>query len=210
MTPPEGARRHFSMIRGFHLADLFTLANAGCGVASLFASMTFVATGPMSAFFIAAALAPLALVFDALDGRVARWRQRHSAMGRELDSLADIISFGVAPAGLAFAAGMRGGWDWLCLMVFVACGVSRLARYNVTADELSEGADKVRYFEGFPIPTSVLLVGMLAFAGWQGRIGASLYFGGVQVGPFDLHPLVLVFLLWGGLMISKTLRIPKI
>jgi CDP-diacylglycerol--serine O-phosphatidyltransferase len=92
----------------------------------------------------------------------------------------------------------------------VACGVSRLARYNVTADELSEGQDKVRYFEGFPIPTSVLLVGMLAFAGWQGRIGASLYFGGVQVGPFDLHPLVLVFLLWGGLMISKTLRIPKI
>jgi CDP-diacylglycerol--serine O-phosphatidyltransferase len=198
------------MIRGFHLADLFTLANAGCGVASLFASMTFVATGPMAAFFIAAALAPLALVFDALDGRVARWRQRHSAMGRELDSLADIISFGVAPAGLAFAAGMRGGWDWLCLMLFVACGVSRLARYNVTADELSEGQDKVRYFEGFPIPTSVLLVGMLAFAGWQGRIGASLYFGGVQVGPFDLHPLVLVFLLWGGLMISKTLRIPKI
>jgi len=202
--------KHFSIIRGFHLADLFTLANAGCGVASLFASMTFVATGPMLAFFVAAALAPLALVFDALDGRVARWRQRHSAMGRELDSLADIISFGVAPAGLAFAAGMRGGWDWVCLMLFVACGVSRLARYNVTADQLSEGQDKVRYFEGFPIPTSVLLVGMLAFAGWQGRIGALLYFGGVQVGPFDLHPLVLVFLLWGGLMISKTLRIPKI
>jgi CDP-diacylglycerol--serine O-phosphatidyltransferase len=210
MNPPAGAPRHFSMIRGFHLADLFTLANAGCGMASLFASMTFVATGPMAAFFVAAGLAPLALVFDALDGRVARWRQRHSAMGRELDSLSDVISFGVAPAGLAFAAGMRGGWDWLCLVLFVACGVSRLARYNVTAEELSEGQDKVRYFEGFPIPTSVLLVGMLAFAGWRGRIGAALYFGEVTLGPFDLHPMVLVFLLWGGLMISKTLRIPKI
>jgi len=210
MTSRADAPRHFSMIRGFHLADLFTLANAACGVASLFASMSFVDGGPMSAFFIAAALAPLALVFDALDGRVARWRNRHSAMGRELDSLADVISFGVAPAGLAFAAGMRGGWDWLCLMLFVACGVSRLARYNVTAEELSEGQNKVRYFEGFPIPTSVLLVGVLAVAGWQGRIGARLWFGMVNLGPLDLHPLSLVFLVWGGLMISKTLRIPKV
>jgi CDP-diacylglycerol--serine O-phosphatidyltransferase len=198
------------MIRGFHLADLFTLANAACGVASLFNSMNFVARGDMTAFFVAAILAPLALVFDALDGRVARWRQRHSAMGRELDSLSDVISFGVAPAGLAFAAGMRGGWDWVCLMLLFWWGVSRLARYNVTAEELSEGKDKVRYFEGFPIPTSVLLVGLLAFSGWRGRIGASLYFGVVEMGPFDLHPLALVFLLWGGLMISKTLRIPKI
>jgi CDP-diacylglycerol--serine O-phosphatidyltransferase len=210
MTTPAGARRHFSMIREFHLADLFTLANAGCGVASLFAAMTFVAAGQMTAFFVAVALAPLALVFDALDGRVARWRQRHSAMGRELDSLSDVISFGVAPAALAFAAGMRGGWDWPCLMMFVACGVSRLARYNVTAEELSAGEAKVAYFEGFPIPTSVLLVGLLAIAGWQGRIGEALYFGRVTLGPLDLHPLVLVFPAWGGLMISKTLRIPKI
>jgi CDP-diacylglycerol--serine O-phosphatidyltransferase len=209
---PSGAEapRHFSMIRGFHLADLFTLANAGCGVASLFATMTFVANGQMAAFFAAVGLAPLALLFDALDGRVARWRQRHSAMGRELDSLSDVISFGVAPAGLAFAAGMRGGWDWLCLVIFVACGVSRLARYNVTAEELSAGHDKVAYFEGAPIPTSVLLVGMLAIAGWKGRIGAALWFGCVHLGPFDLHPLVLIFAGWGGLMISKTLRIPKI
>jgi CDP-diacylglycerol--serine O-phosphatidyltransferase len=210
MTSRAGTPRHFSMIRGFHLADLFTLANAGCGVASLFASMTFVATGQMRSFFLSAALAPLALVFDALDGRVARWRQRHSAMGRELDSLSDVISFGVAPAGLAFAAGMRGGWDWLVLMLFVACGVSRLARYNVTAEELSEGQDKVRYFEGAPIPTSVALVGMLAVAGWKGRIGEELWFGEVALGPMQLHPLVLMFLLWGLLMISKTLRIPKL
>jgi CDP-diacylglycerol--serine O-phosphatidyltransferase len=210
MSSRAAAPRHFSMIRGFHLADLFTLANAGCGVASLFASMTFVASGPRAAFFVAAGLAPLALVFDALDGRVARWRQRHSAMGRELDSLSDVISFGVAPAGLAFAAGMRGGWDWLCLVLFVACGVSRLARYNVTAEELSAGEDKVAYFEGFPIPTSVLLVGLMAYAGWRGRIGPQLYFGVVHLGPMDLHPLALLFLGWGGLMISKTLRIPKV
>lgn len=198
------------MIREFHLADFFTLANAACGVASLFATMTFVASGRMLAFFVAAALAPLALVFDALDGRVARWRQRQSIMGRELDSLSDVISFGVAPAGLAFAAGMRGGWDWICLVFFVACGVSRLARYNVTAETLSAGKDKVAYFEGAPIPTSVLLVGLLALAGWRDRIGADLWFGVVTLGPFDLHPLALVFAFWGCLMISKTLRLPKI
>src|SRR5204862_2012753 len=136
----------FSMIRGFHLADVFTLANAACGVASLFACMHFVGSGDRPAFLTAAGLLPLALVFDVLDGRVARWRQRHSPMGRELDSLADVISFGVAPAALGFAAGLRGCWDWVGLIYFVCCGVSRLARYNVTAESLSEGADKVAYF----------------------------------------------------------------
>jgi CDP-diacylglycerol--serine O-phosphatidyltransferase len=198
------------MIRGFHLADLFTLANAGCGVAALFSAMTFVSTGERRAFLLAAALAPVALVFDALDGRVARWRQRHSAMGRELDSLADVISFGVAPAALAFAAGMRGGWDWAVLIYFVACGVSRLARYNVTAEQLSGGSDKVAYFEGTPIPTSVALVLVLAVAGWQGRLGDAIYFGRVTLGPADLHPLVALFAVSGSLMISKTIRIPKL
>jgi CDP-diacylglycerol--serine O-phosphatidyltransferase len=205
-----GNPRHFSMIRGFHLADVFTLANAACGVASVFASMSFTGSGVRGAFLRAAALLPLALVFDVLDGRVARWRQKYSAMGRELDSLADVISFGVAPAALAFAAGMGGGWDCTVLIYFVACGVSRLARYNVTAEELSAGADKVRYFEGTPIPTSVALVLMLGVAGWQGRLGPALYFGVMRLGPWELHPLVLLFAVSGSLMISKTIRIPKL
>jgi CDP-diacylglycerol--serine O-phosphatidyltransferase len=202
--------KHFSMIREFHLADLFTLANAGCGMASLFATLSFVAGGDRRLFLAAAALMPLALVFDALDGRVARWRQKHSPMGRELDSLADIISFGVSPAALAFAAGARGGWDWLVLVYFVACGVSRLARFNVTAEQLAAGEDKVAYFEGTPIPTSVALVLVLAVAGWRGRLGEALYFGHLALGPWELHPLVLLFALSGSLMISKTLRIPKL
>ena len=202
--------RHFSMIRGFHLADFLTLANAACGVAAVFCAMVFVADGSLRHFYLAAALAPAAFVFDTLDGRVARWRQQHSALGRELDSLADVISFGVAPAALAFAAGMRGGWDAIALIYFVCCGVSRLARFNVTAEALSEGGDKVKYFEGTPIPTSVVLVGVLAFAAWQGRIGDALYFGVWNLGPWQLHPLVLLFVLSGSLMISKTLRIPKL
>ena len=203
-------KKHFSMIREFHLADFFTLGNAACGVGAIFLAMAYVAAPSTAHFLAAAALLPLAFVFDVFDGRIARWRQTQSALGRELDSLADIISFGVAPAALAFAAGMRGGWDAIVLIYFVCCGVSRLARYNVTAEALSEGADKVKYFEGTPIPTSVALVGVLAAAAWQGHVGTALWGGSWQIMGWTLHPLVLLFGLSGTLMISKTLRIPKL
>ena len=208
MTP----QKHFSMIREFHLADFFTLANGACGIGGVFCAMKFLETQTVSYFLIAAALAPAAFIFDVLDGRIARWRQTHSALGRELDSLADVISFGVAPAALGFAAGLHSGWDWVALTYFVCCGVGRLARFNVTAEKLSEGSDsgKVKYFEGTPIPTSVVLTGVLAFAAWNGRLGDNLYWGVWKLGPWELHPLVLLFVLSGTLMISKTLRIPKL
>ncbi|MDA7414815.1 CDP-alcohol phosphatidyltransferase family protein [Xenophilus arseniciresistens] len=203
------AKRHFSMIREFHLADFFTLGNAACGVGAVFLAMAFMASGQMAHFYAAAALAPAAFIFDVLDGRIARWRQHSSPLGRELDSLADVISFGVAPAALGFAAGLNGGWDSLLLIYFVCCGVSRLARFNVTAESLSAGGDKVKYFEGTPIPTSVALVGVLAWAASQGSLGAQLWGGAWVLGPWTLHPLALLYALSGTLMISKTLRIPK-
>jgi len=198
------------MLRGFHLADFLTLCNAACGVAGVFLALLYAVELSKVYFYAAAAMAPAAFIFDVLDGRVARWRRQHSALGRELDSLADIISFGVAPAALAFAAGLRGAWDWVALIYFVCCGVSRLARYNVTAEALSEGADKVAYFEGTPIPTSVLLTALLALAAWQDRLGEQLYGGVWMAGPWALHPLSLLFVLSGTLMLSKTLRIPKL
>jgi CDP-diacylglycerol--serine O-phosphatidyltransferase len=155
-------------------------------------------------------MAPLALVFDVLDGRVARARHTHSALGRELDSLADVISFGVAPAVLGFAAGLRGGWDVVILIYFVCCGVSRLARYNVTAENLSQGRDKVAYFEGTPIPTTVLITALLAWAAWQDRLHDALPGGSLALPGWDLHPFALVYALSGTLMVSKTLRIPKL
>lgn len=198
------------MVREFHLADFFTLGNAACGVGAILLAMRFVASGDVAHFLAAAALAPAALVLDILDGRIARARHQHSPLGRELDSLSDIISFGVAPAALAFAAGMQGGWDALALVYFVCCGVSRLARYNVTADQLAADATgKVKYFEGTPIPTSVVLTAILAAAAWQEQLGERLWGGVVGIGGWDLHPLVLLFVLSGSLMISKTLRIPK-
>jgi CDP-diacylglycerol--serine O-phosphatidyltransferase len=202
--------KHFSMIRGFHMADFFTLANAACGALMVFFAAASTTTRSMAHFYAAAAMAPAALVFDVLDGRIARWRHESSPLGRELDSLADVISFGIGPAALGFAAGMQGGWDLVALSYFVCCGVSRLARYNVTAEALSSGGDKVRYFEGTPIPTSVVLVLLLAIAAAQGRIGDALWFGARELGPWTLHPLVLVYVLSGSLMISKTLHIPKL
>ena len=202
-------QRHFSMLRDFHLADWFTLANAFCGTGAIFAAMRFLQEGVVSDLLVGMALVPLAFVFDALDGRIARWRKVASTLGRELDSLADVISFGVAPAALGYACGLQGGWDWVVLSWFVGCGVSRLARYNVTAEMLSGDEGKVDFFEGTPIPTSVAIVAMLAVAAWTGRIGGDLWLGTWKLGPWQLHPLVLVYALSGALMISKTIRIPK-
>jgi len=211
MNTPPPRPRHFSMLRDLQLADFFTLANAACGMGSVFYAMYFVAEPSLRYFYIAAALAPAAFIFDVLDGRIARWRHAHSALGRELDSLSDIISFGVGPATLAFAAGMRGGWDLAALIYFVCCGVSRLARFNVTAEILAEGstAGKVKYFEGTPIPTSVVLTGVLAWCASAGKLGDALPGGAWAIGGGTFHPLALLFVLSGSLMISKTLRIPK-
>ena len=201
--------RHFSMLREFQLADWFTLGNAFCGTGAVFAAMRYLHESDVRDLLLGMALVPLAFIFDALDGRIARWRKSSSTLGRELDSLADVISFGVAPAALAYACGLRGGWDWVVLSYFVCCGVSRLARYNVTAEQLSGEDDKVKYFEGTPIPTSLVLVILLAVAAGSGAIGEAVWFGAIRLGPWLLHPLVLVFALSGSLMISKTLRIPK-
>ena len=199
----------FAMIREFHLADWFNQENAFCGTGALFSVMTYLQTWDLRHIQFACALVLFALIFDVLDGRIARWRQVSSALGRELDSLADVISFGVAPAMIAYGCGMQGAFDRIILVYFVACGVSRLARYNVTAEELSGGTGKVKYFEGTPIPTSIFLVALLSLAAWNGSIGPNLWFGEVWIAGFRLHPLVLVFALSGSLMISR-IRIPKL
>ena len=207
MTIPK-LSKPFSMIREFHLADWFTLANAICGMGALFSMMTYLQTTDVSHIYFACGLVFIALVLDVFDGRVARWRQTTSAMGRELDSLADIISFGVAPAVIAYGCGMQGLYDRIVLAYFVACGVSRLARYNITAEALSEGGDKVKYFEGTPIPTSLLLVILMFVAATQGALDQSLWVGHVVLAGFTLHPLVLLFAISGSLMVSR-IHFPK-
>jgi CDP-diacylglycerol--serine O-phosphatidyltransferase len=197
------------MLRDFQLADLFTLGNGACGTAAIFFAMHHVRAGDVNKVYAAGAFVAAALVFDVLDGRIARWRHRASVMGRELDSLADVVSFGVAPACLAFACGFTGLWDSLVLLYFVVCGISRLARYNVTAEALSADAGKVTYFEGTPIPTSVVLVLLLVVLAARGAVDARLPGGRIDLLGYDLRPLVLLWALSGSLMVSKTIRIPK-
>jgi CDP-diacylglycerol--serine O-phosphatidyltransferase len=201
-------RKPFSMIREFHLADWLTLANAVCGTGALFSMMTYLGTAEVRHIYYAGALVLAAGVFDVLDGRIARWRQTSSAMGRELDSLADVISFGVAPAIIAYGCGMQGLYDRIVLAYFVACGVSRLARYNITAEALSGAEGKVKYFEGTPIPSSLALVALMCAAAWLGALGDSLWFGRVDLAGHTGHPLVVLFAISGSLMVSR-IRFPK-
>ena len=201
--------RRFSMIRSFHVADWITVGNAVCGTGAVLSAMTFLLR-PAETWhlLLACGLTALALILDVLDGKVARWRHEASPLGRELDSLADVISFGVAPAAIAYAAGMQSFLDCAVLLFLVACGASRLARYNVTAERLGGDDGTVRYFEGTPIPTSLVVVAILAAAIWQGRTGDALWGGVISIGEWAFHPLVLLFAVSGSLMIS-TLRIPK-
>ena len=205
------AGRHLSMLRSYTAADLLTIGNAACGTIAIFLCLDYLSGLDARFLWAAFVLLPLALVFDVLDGYVARLqRSRQSALGADLDSLADVISFGVAPAVLGFTLGLRGGWDMAILTYFVVCGVSRLARFNVTASALAdETTGKVKYFEGTPIPTSVLIVIMLGVAQYLGRVDENLWFGATRIGFAQLHPLALIYALSGSAMISATLRIPK-
>jgi CDP-diacylglycerol--serine O-phosphatidyltransferase len=199
------------MLRSYTPADALTIGNAACGTIAIFLCLDFLATGKGRFLWTAFVLLPLALVCDVLDGYVARLnRTRQSRLGADLDSLSDVISFGVAPAVLGFTLGMRGGWDMLILTYFVVCGVSRLARFNVTAEALADSeTGKVKYFEGTPIPSSVVIVLLLGIAVYLGRIEDALWFGATRLGPATLHPLTLIYGLSGSAMISATLRVPK-
>ena len=195
--------RHFSMLRDFHLADFFTLANGFCGVAAILEAMKFVADTDDARIWLAGGLVAAAFAFDVLDGKVARLRGSASALGRELDSLADVISFGVAPAAIAFAIGMDRALDQAVLIFFALCGLSRLARFNVTAEALSGATGRVAYFEGTPIPTSVVPLGIALAAFHSGDLYPVTVLGAT------FHLPVLLFFASGCLMVSKTLRIPK-
>jgi len=203
-------KKHLSMFRSYTVADLFTVGNATCGTVSIFLCLNYIADGRNRFFWIAFFLLFGALFFDIVDGYWARRSRRQSILGADLDSLSDIISFGVAPAVLGFTLGLRGGWDMLILAFFVVCGISRLARFNVTVEELSGGAGKVKYFEGTPIPTSILIVVVLGIAFTQHAIEQNFWFGAYRIlGVATLHPLTLIYALSGMGMISATIRIPK-
>jgi CDP-diacylglycerol--serine O-phosphatidyltransferase len=151
-----------------------------------------------SLLYAGAAILPVAVVLDLLDGHIGRRRGKPSALGRDLDSLSDLISFGVAPAVLAFAAGLR---DWAgvaALLFFVSCGLCRLARYNATAQQLTNKTGKVAYFEGTPITFGLVPLAVALALNAMDRLQHPMTY--LSAGLFAMS---------GCAMISKTIRIPK-
>ena len=156
----QNAPQRLSMLRSYTPADLLTLANASCGTLSIFFCLSYIADDRSPWLWAAFVLPVFALVFDALDGYVARLEQRRqSRLGADLDSLADIVSFGVAPAVLGYTLGLRGLWD-VAVLTFSSAAASAVSRASTSRRRPSPNAatGKVRYFEGTPIPTSIVLV----------------------------------------------------
>jgi len=205
--------RHLSMIRQLEWADWITMLNCYCGFNSIISSARYITHSyHLEKYTYRAMMFTFAgFFFDVFDGRVARWQGKSSLLGKELDSLADLVSFGVAPATIAFTLGLQSTLDLLILSFFVLCGLLRLARFNVTAAILSKGQAKVQFFEGIPIPSSLGLVGLMGWLVHSGRIFANLPGGLWFAGEvYELHPFSLVFFLHGCAYISKTVRIPKL
>jgi CDP-diacylglycerol--serine O-phosphatidyltransferase len=151
---PLRDERHYR--RGLYLLPtLFTVGNMFCG----YACVIFAMRGELST---AAPFIGVAAVLDMLDGRIARMTKTSSAFGLELDSLADVISFGVAPAMLAFAWGLSelGRFWWAAGFVYVTAAAMRLARFNL---HTTAQTDK-RYFVGMPSPAAAGLIAASVFA----------------------------------------------
>lgn len=116
----------------------------------------------------------------------------------------------MSPAAAAFALGLRTPLDHVLLTFFVLCGLTRLARFNVTVAMLPKDATgKSKYFEGTPIPTSIGLATLMAYWISKGWTGAQVPLGTWGSGWAEVHPVVGLFVLHGCLMVSKTVRIPK-
>ncbi|MBP6404815.1 MAG: CDP-diacylglycerol--serine O-phosphatidyltransferase [Proteobacteria bacterium] len=130
------------------LPNLFTLGG-------LFGGFYAVVMAMNGRFDMAAAGIFCAMVLDSLDGRVARMTNTQSAFGEQMDSLADMVSFGAAPALIAYEWSLKGlgRWGWIAAFVYCACAALRLARFNVNT-----GVVDKRYFQGLPSPAAAALV----------------------------------------------------
>jgi CDP-diacylglycerol---serine O-phosphatidyltransferase len=161
---PGPAAGHGRLQRGIYLLpSLFTVGTLVCGYIAVLSTLQAIAIADSiysrTPFDVAARAIGWAIVFDGLDGRIARMTNASSNFGREFDSLADVITFGLAPAFLAFAWGVRpvvAGFmsdelmrlGWIVTFAYVICGAARLARFNI---EKGATGDR-RYFIGLPIP----------------------------------------------------------
>ena len=153
--------------KGIHIIpSLFTTGNVFCGFYSFIAVLN-------NQYHIAAWAIVLAIVFDALDGRIARMTKTTSAFGMQYDSLADIISFGMAPAFLSYAWVLKpfGRVGWMAAFLFLLCGALRLARFNVTKPDIQG-----QHFIGLPTPAGAAIVASIIIA-FEDLIGGRIHPG---------------------------------
>ena len=160
------------------LPNLFTLA-------ALFGGFYAVVMAVNGRFDLAAEGVFFAMVLDALDGRVARMTNTQSAFGEQMDSLSDMVSFGAAPALIAYIWSLKelGRWGWIAAFVYCACAALRLARFNVNT-----GVVDKRYFQGLPSPAAAALVA-----------GFIWVMNDLQVGPGDVSWIMFAVALYAGL-----------
>jgi CDP-diacylglycerol--serine O-phosphatidyltransferase len=144
-------RTSIKMRKGIYiLPNLFTTGNLFCGFWAIISVF-------QEKFFYAAVAILLACAFDILDGKVARLSGATSKFGVQYDSLADLVSFGIAPALLTFSWALRpyGKFGWRAAFLFVVCGALRLARFNVQS-----ASGEVKYFKGLPIPAAASMIAL--------------------------------------------------
>ena len=159
-APPRPRRKGI-----YVLPNMITLA-------ALFGGFYAIVMAMNGHFGLATAGIFAAMVLDSLDGRVARMTRTQSAFGEQMDSLSDMVSFGAAPALIAYEWGLRdlGRWGWIAAFVYCACAALRLARFNVNT-----GVVDKRYFQGLPSPAAAALVaGFIWLAGETGWSGSDL------------------------------------
>jgi CDP-diacylglycerol--serine O-phosphatidyltransferase len=189
--PPSGPRRGIYL-----LPNLLTTACLGCGFFAIVSAIN-------GEFGRASAAIFLALIFDGLDGRVARWTRTESVFGKEYDSLADMVAFGVAPALVAYKWGFAAiaeygtAWarfGWIASFFYVACAALRLARFNARAATVDK-----RYFEGLPSPSAA------------GLVAAFVWFSSEWY-DLELLGLVLTFVvcLFAGIMMVSGIPYPSV
>jgi CDP-diacylglycerol---serine O-phosphatidyltransferase len=164
--------------RGIYLLpNLFTSA-------SLFGGFYAIIAAIQGEFPLAATAILISCVFDALDGKIARFTQTSSRFGSEYDSLADLVAFGVAPGILAFLWALKpfGRLGWLASFMYVVCGALRLARFNVQKDTV-----QMDYFKGLPIPGAASLIASLVLF--------STAMGGIPAGSKHILIILLTYVL---------------
>jgi len=193
VSPPPGSEPPEARIKIYFLPNLLTAGNLFCGFVALTKIVEAdLSTGNFQEIKVALGFILLACIFDLFDGRVARMGGVDSPFGREFDSLADLISFGAAPAFLVHRIVLRDvfvghpEWGWFVASIYLICGAFRLARFNCLAS--LPGSAGSKDFLGFPIPSAAALVSSLtlliiqlnekdkSLGGWKYVIAAVLLF----------------------------------